>query len=148
MSLENAALIAEERNGKIFYEYKKFGASGVADYTDGSGLRTGGVFASQRDPKEIPEKHPEGDLEEKGSLESFIRDKVFGEYVRDNMVRLGAVWINGKAYKPVKGSPRVGVLVEVENTFQYEEDYTSEFGEIDQEKIQNLDREVLDFRDA
>lgn len=147
MTLKNAALIAEERDGKIFYEYRGMGASGFIDYSDADELRAGGMFSSQREEQEVPEKYPEGDLEEAESLESFVRETVFGEYVSGNRIQLGAVWINGKGYKPVKGSPRVGVLVEVENTFQYEEDYNSEFGEIDEEKLQNLDREVIDFRE-
>lgn len=129
------ALVAETKeDGKVEYEYHPHGA--LSAY-GGNPFR--GPFGPEEIEK-IPEKHFKYDeVETAEDLEDFILNVLY-----DWGGGIERVWINGKCYDYTHKKP---VLIECRTTDESAEDMMTEYGTIDDDFLENTDREVIDLRE-
>lgn len=133
------AIIAETlSDGRIKYEYDHHGA--VSASSEENPFR--GPFTSSESPEKISEKYPSNEeFQIADSLETFIENNICSG---QSMIK--ALWIDGRCYNFVREKL---VLVECrtkEEFNDFSEEFKTEWGNIDDDALQNTDRNFIDLR--
>lgn len=103
-------------------------------------IHSKGPFGPEEKEK-IPEKHLkyEEEREKAESLEDFILNKLYVDY--DGLIE--RVWVDGKCFDYILKKP---ILIECRTKDESVEDVMTEYGTIDEDFLENTDREVIDLR--